>query len=59
MKNRNGNCKFLNVLQGENFQQADDWYAQMKDYCDPRNIPTHILMVGQWVVRICAIYTWH
>ena len=36
MKHRNGNCKFLNVLQGENHTEADDWYAQMKDYCDPK-----------------------
>jgi len=40
MKNRSGACKFLNVLQGENFQQADDWYQQMKDYCDPKKYPT-------------------
>lgn len=39
VKNRNGSCKFLNVLQGENFAQADDWYAQMKDYCDPKLYP--------------------
>lgn len=36
IKNRNGNCKFLNVLQGETHQQADDWYQQMKDFCDPK-----------------------
>jgi hypothetical protein len=36
IKHRNGNCKFLNVLQGENHEQADDWYAQMKDFCDPK-----------------------
>ena len=36
MKNRNGNCKFLNVLQGENHADAEDWYQQMKDYCDPK-----------------------
>jgi hypothetical protein len=35
IKNRNGNCKFLNVLQGENHTQADDWYQKMKDFCDP------------------------
>jgi hypothetical protein len=35
IKHRNGNCKFLNVLQGETHTQADDWYAQMKDFCDP------------------------
>jgi hypothetical protein len=36
MKNRTGACKFLNVLQGENHADADDWYARMKKYCDPR-----------------------
>jgi len=57
MKNRNGNCKFLNVLQGENFQQADDWYAQMKHYCDPKQFPsTHFngwAMGGQ---NMCDIH---
>jgi hypothetical protein len=36
MKNRTGACKFLNVLQGENHADADDWYQRMKKYCDPR-----------------------
>jgi len=36
IKHRNGNCKFLNVLQGETHAQADDWYQQMKDFCDPK-----------------------
>ncbi len=36
VNNRNGNCKFLNVLQGENFADADDWYDRMKKYCDPK-----------------------
>lgn len=35
INNRNGACKFLNVLQGENHAQADDWYEQMKNFCDP------------------------
>ena len=39
MRNRNGNCKFLNVLQGETHEDADDWYDQMKDYCDPKKYP--------------------
>lgn len=39
IKNRNGSCKFLNVLQGENFAQADDWYSQVKEYCDPKKYP--------------------
>jgi len=36
IKHRTGACKFLNVLQGENHQQAEDWYQQMKDFCDPK-----------------------
>jgi len=39
IKNRNGNCKFLNVLQGETHNQADDWYEQMKHFCDPTVYP--------------------
>lgn len=36
MQARNGNCKFLNVLQGETHADADDWYDRMKHYCDPK-----------------------
>lgn len=39
IRNRNGNCKFLNVLQGENHTDADDWYQRMKHYCDPKQFP--------------------
>ncbi len=39
MKHRTGACKLLNVLQGENHADADDWYEQMKDYCDPVKYP--------------------
>jgi hypothetical protein len=35
IKHRTGACKFLNVLQGENHGQAEDWYQKMKDFCDP------------------------
>ena len=42
MYNRNGNCKFLNVLQGETQTDSDIWYSHMKDYCDPQKYPeTH------------------
>lgn len=41
MKHRTGECKFLNVLQGETHTDADDWYEQMKDYCDPSKYPTN------------------
>jgi hypothetical protein len=39
INNRNGNCKFLNVLQGRNHTQSDDWYEEMKKYCDPNIYP--------------------
>jgi len=35
IKHRTGACKFLNVLQGENHSQAEDWYQKMKHFCDP------------------------
>lgn len=41
LKNRSGACKFLNVLQGENHTEAEDWYQQMKDYCDPKKHPSN------------------
>jgi hypothetical protein len=39
IRNRNGNCKFLNVLQGENHADAEDWYQRMKKYSDPKQYP--------------------
>ena len=57
MKHRTGRCKFLNVLQGENHTEADDWYDQMKDFCDPKKYPqTHFngwAMGGQ---NMCDIH---
>ena len=57
MKHRTGACKFLNVLQGENHADADHWYAQMKDYSDPKKYPgTHFngwAMGGQ---NMCDIH---
>lgn len=35
----NGGAKFLNVLQGSNHTQAEDWYQQMKEFCDPALYP--------------------
>jgi hypothetical protein len=38
----NGGTKILNVLQGDNHRNANDWYEIMKDYCDPALYPdTH------------------
>jgi len=39
INNRNGECKFLNVLQGRNHTQSEDWYNEMKKYCDPNIYP--------------------
>lgn len=39
IKNRSGKCRFLNVLQGRNHKQSDDWYTEMKKYCDPKIYP--------------------
>ena len=39
---KNGGTKILNVLQGANHTEADDWYHEMKHYCDPAVYPdTH------------------
>ena len=35
----NGGARFLNVLQGANHTDAEDWYQIMKDYCDPKKYP--------------------
>jgi hypothetical protein len=39
MQHRTGRCKLLNVLQGDNHTQADQWYDEMKQYCDPQKYP--------------------
>lgn len=56
MRNRNGNCKFLNVLQGETHTEAEDWYQKMKKYCDPKQYENHFngwAMGGQ---NMCDIH---
>lgn len=38
----NGGARFLNVLQGDNHTSAEEWYQEMKDFCDPAVYPdTH------------------
>lgn len=39
INNRFGTTKFLNVLQGSNHTEADEWYELMKGYCDPKQYP--------------------
>ncbi len=35
----NGGARFLNVLQGDNHTSADEWYEEMKVFCDPAAYP--------------------
>lgn len=35
LKNRLGKTKFLNVLQGTDWETAEQWYAGVKEYSDP------------------------
>jgi hypothetical protein len=35
LKNRLGHTKFLNVLQGWDWQSAEDWYLGVKEFSDP------------------------
>jgi hypothetical protein len=41
INNRTGECKLLNVLQGLNHTQSDEWYDEMKKYCDPKVYPNN------------------
>jgi len=36
---RDGGARFLNVLQGDNHASADEWYEEMKVFCDPAVYP--------------------
>jgi len=39
INHRDGRCKFLTVLQGDTHTQADEWYEEMKEFCDPKRYP--------------------
>ena len=57
INNRNGNCKFLNVLQGENHTDAEGWYQHMKKYCDPKQYPgRHFNGWGMGGQNMCDIH---
>ena len=56
MKNKSGACKFLNVLQGENHTDAEDWYEQMKDYCDPKKYTDHFNGWSMGGQNMCDIH---
>ena len=59
INNRNGKCKFLNVLQGTNHTESDDWYNTMKKYCDPNIYPDNHFNGWAFGVRIRLIYILH
>jgi len=56
IKHRTGACKFLNVLQGENHAQAEDWYQQMKDFCDPKKYDKPFNGWGMGGQNMCDIH---
>jgi hypothetical protein len=56
INNRNGNCKFLNVLQGENHTEASDWYQRMKKYCDPTQYANHFNGWSMGGQNMCDIH---
>ena len=57
MKHRSGACKFLNVLQGENHAEANDWYERMKKYCDTKQYPeTHFNGWSMGGQNMCDIH---
>jgi hypothetical protein len=56
IKNRTGACKFLNVLQGENHTQAEDWYQQMKDFCDPKKYDRPFNGWGMGGQNMCDVH---
>ena len=39
IQHRSGKCKFLNVMQGLTHEDSDNWYNEMKKYCDPNIYP--------------------
>ena len=58
---KEGGAKFLNVLQGDGHDSAEEWYQQMKEFCDPAVYPaTHFdgwAMGGQNMCDVQLILT--
>lgn len=55
MANRYGDTKILNVLQGGNHDEADNWYALMKDYCNPSKYKNHFNGWGMGGQNMCDV----
>ena len=57
MANMRGNFKVLNVLQGSNHADADSWYDEFKDYCDPAKYPdTHFRGWAMGGQNMCDVH---
>lgn len=57
INNRHGTTKILNVLQGGSHREADDWYALMKDFCDPTKYPdNHFNGWGMGGQNMCDVH---
>jgi len=58
---KEGGARFLNVLQGDGHASAEDWYQEMKEFCDPAKYPnTHFdgwAMGGQNMCDVQLILT--
>ena len=58
---KEGGAKFLNVLQGDGHASAEEWYQEMKEFCDPAVYPaTHFdgwAMGGQNMCDVQLILT--
>jgi len=58
---KEGGAKFLNVLQGDGHASAEEWYQEMKEFCDPQKYPnTHFdgwAMGGQNMCDVQLILT--
>jgi len=53
----NGGAKFLNVLQGDNHTSAENWYQEMKDFCDPDKYPdNHFDGWGMGGQNMCDVH---
>ena len=57
IKNRYGETKILNVLQGGNHAEADHWYDLMKDYCNTSRYPgRHFNGWGMGGQNMCDVH---
>jgi hypothetical protein len=57
INNRYGTTKILNVLQGGNHHEADDWYELMKDFSDPAKYPdSHFNGWGMGGQNMCDVH---